>query len=191
MTFLGVAFAIVVDAGSAEGLELVHVGLGPVDDADGIGSLRIFRIHGENLLLPSFRFIQLLDAEVDAGNVLQAVHIARILVQNLLEDADGLLRGVHVVRRVESGHYILSQRGGQIGLGHGQARVELRGPLEVPDGFFIPGALVGIHSLVQLVAGCELAAPAHGKHHAGQGHRERRNTCGSIHVLILLLQAVA
>ena len=29
------------------------------------------------------------------------------------------------------------------------------------------------------------------KHHAGKGHRERRNTCGSIHVRILLLQASA
>jgi hypothetical protein len=40
-----------------------------------------------------------------------------------------------------------------------------------------------------LIAGGEAVAPAHGKHHAGQGHCQHRSTCGSIHVLILLLQA--
>ena len=103
---------------------------------------------------------------------------------------DRLLRGLQVVRRVQAGNHVLGQRGGQIALGHRQARIELRGLLEVSDRLFVPGALVGIHSLVQLVTGCEAVAPAHGKHHAGQGNRERRNTCGSIHVRILLLQVV-
>jgi hypothetical protein len=95
-----------------------------------------------------------------------------------------------VLRRIQSGHHVLGQRGGQIALRHGQARIEFRGLLEVSDRLFIPGALVSIHSLVQLVAGFKLVAPAHGNHHAGQGNRERRNTCGSIHVRILLLQVV-
>ena len=73
----------------------------------------------------------------------------------------------------------------------GRLGIKLRGLLEVTDRLFIVGALVSFHSLVQLVAGLKLVAPAHGKHHAGKGNRERRNTCGSIHVRILLLQASA
>jgi hypothetical protein len=51
--------------------------------------------------------------------------------------------------------------------------------------------LVRLDSLVQLVAGLEAVAPADGKRHAGQSNREHRKTCGSIHVLILLLQVAA
>ena len=89
----------------------------------------------------------------------------------------------------QAGNDILRQRSGQIGLRHRQTWVKLRGFLEVTDRLFVAGALVCFHSLVQLVTGLQAVAPAHGKHHAGQSNRERRNSCGSIHVLILLLQA--
>ena len=51
--------------------------LGPVDHADRVGGLWILRIGGQNLLLPFLGIVQLLDLEINAGDLLQAVDIVR------------------------------------------------------------------------------------------------------------------
>jgi len=76
--------------------------------------------------LPRLGIVQLLDLEVNAGDLLHAVDIVRILGKHLLKDVDGLLRGLEVVRRIQSGHDVLGQRGSQVALGHGQRWIQLR-----------------------------------------------------------------
>ena len=99
---LHVALAVVVEAGRLQRLQLVLVRLRPVDHADGVGSLRILGIDGQNLLLPVLGIVQSLDAEINARDLLHAVDIVGLLGQNLLEDVDGLVGGLQVVR-VSSG----------------------------------------------------------------------------------------
>ena len=77
--------------------------LGPVDHADRISGLRILRVHGQNFLLPFLCVIQLLYLEIDSRNLFQAVDIVRILLQNILEDVDGLIGGLQILGGIQAG----------------------------------------------------------------------------------------
>src|SRR6185437_10104743 len=85
---------------------------------------------------------------------------------------------------IKAGNNALREGGSQIALGHRERGIKFGRLLEVSDGFLVSGAFVGVDTLVQLIASGKAVAPAHGEHHAAQGHRESNHSCGLIHVLL-------
>jgi hypothetical protein len=60
----------------------VLVRLGPIDDADGVGSFPVSRIFGQDFLLPFAGIVEFLDAEINAGDLLEAIDVVWILSED-------------------------------------------------------------------------------------------------------------
>jgi len=158
LVLLGIAFAVVLDADIGKGLGGVLVGLRPVDDTDGVIRFSILGIFRDDLLLILLGDIELIDVEVDGGDLLERHDVMRIALEHDLEVVDGILRGLQIVRILDVGDDLLRVSDGEIETGLGIGGVELDRSLEVINGLLILRGLVSLHTLDELVAGHELAA---------------------------------
>ena len=114
-----------------------------------------------------------------------------IFGQNLLKGIDRLLRGLEIFGGRQARDDILRESRGEEGFGRRQLRVEIFSILKVSDGLFVLSGLEGFDSLIELVAGFQFVAAGKRNHHGHQNSRKHRQTCDSIHILILLLRVVA
>ena len=85
------------------------MGLGPVDDANGVGGFVVIGIFDQDFLLPIAGVIKSLDAEINARDLFQTVYVMRVLGKNDLKTVDGLVGDLQVVGSVEAWYDVLRQ----------------------------------------------------------------------------------
>ena len=92
-----------------------------------------------------------------------------MLLKDLHEAIDGHLGGLLVFRSIEAGNDLLRVGGGEIEPGHGIGGIEVDGALKVVDGLFVFRLLVGLHTLVELIAGLQAFTAGRRSHQEDSG----------------------
>jgi len=152
----------------------VLIGLGPVNDTDGVSGFRILRIGLQNFHLPLPGLRKFLEVVIKGGNLLEAGDVVGMLLKNLEKAVDGHLGGFLIFRSIQAGDNLLRISGSEIKPGHGISGIEVHGTLKVIDGLFILRLFVGLHTFVELIAGLEAFAAGcggHDKDRSGSQHR--------------------
>jgi hypothetical protein len=125
---------------------------------------------------------------VEGGNLLEAGDVVGMLVENLHEAVDGHLGSLLVVGSIEAWHDLLRVGSREVEPGHGVGGIEVDSFLEVIDGLFVFRLLVGLHSLVELIARLEAFTAGRGSHQEDCGSGQHHWTCYTVHSVYLLLQ---
>jgi hypothetical protein len=161
-------------AGALQRVDSILIGLGPVDDSDGVSSFGVFRVGLEDFELPIPGRAELLEVVVQSGNLLEAGDVVGMLFEDLEEAIDGHLGSLLIVRSIEAGNDLLRVGGSEVEPGHGISGIEVHGSLKVVDGLFVFRLFVGLHSFVELIAGLKAFAAGCGgddQDRSGSQHR--------------------
>ncbi len=125
---------------------------------------------------------KLLLLEVEVGDSLDGVYVAGIDGEYLLVFFDGLIGIALVFGGFRAGNVLLGVSGGEIDAGVEEAGIKADGSLEVFDGLFVAGVLVGLHTLVEVVAGLELGAAGRGQYDESE-EQSSQHAYDSVHVM--------
>src|SRR5207302_6297543 len=90
--------------------------------------------------------------EVERSDAFQAIDVARILLQQLLELVDRLIAVARIVRSVDSRHALLGVCSREIKTGHGKIGIQADGILKVLDRGIVLRAPIGLDALVELIS---------------------------------------
>src|SRR5208283_324571 len=141
------------------------IGLGPIDNADGIVRSGIVGLQLNVLLVVFLGLFKLFGVErlashlvEDGGKTVDSVEVVGIFFEHALIFGDGLFTVIEVFIRRSAGNVLAGVSGGEIKASIDKVGIEFLGLLEILDGLIELGFLEGGHTLVEKIARLELVA---------------------------------
>src|SRR5947209_11920319 len=134
-------------------------------------------------------FVELLHIEIQRRDALRAVDLllARGLgIDYALELVYCLFGHANILGTVNPGNVLAHKRGSEVQARIEQLRIEFHSLLEVVNGLFVMRVLVGLDTLVELIAGPQLIAALRGEERQ-RSRRQREQSYILIHCGISLL----
>src|SRR5713101_3564473 len=154
----------------------------PINDPDAVVGFRVIAFDLGVLHVVRAGLLQLLGfvglaahLENHGTDAVNCREVFRVGAQHILEFSDGLVAAVDVVLGGHSGHVQVGVGGGQVEARIQQCGVEFLRRFEHLDGRVELLGFVGLHALVELVAGLQLAAPDDPHGRQGQQSDGKRN----------------